>query len=183
MNTIKTIAFGALLASAAGLFHAANAHVTLEYGVAQAGSTYKATFRVGHGCGTSPTREIAVHLPPGVEGAKPMPKPGWTVAIEREKLAQPRTDHGKTVTDEVRRIRGTANTPQDALPGHFYDEFVLQARLPEQAGMLYWPVEQVCTEGRVDWAEVPAPGQSLHDLKTPAAALELMPASGGAHQH
>ncbi len=184
MDTIKNIAVSALLASATGLFHAANAHVTLEYGVASAGSSYKATFRVGHGCGNSATREIAVVLPPGVEGAKPMPKAGWTVAIEREKLAQPRTEHGKTTTTgEVRRIRWTANTPLDALPGHFYDEFVLQARLPGQAGMLYWPVEQVCTEGRVDWAEVPAPGQSLHDLKAPAAALELVPASGGAHQH
>ena len=117
VNTIKTIAIGALLASAAGLFHAANAHVTLEYGVANAGSTYKATFRVGHGCGASPTREIAVTIPVGVEGAKPMPKAGWTVAIERETLAQPRTDHGKTATDEVRRIRWTASSPQDALPG------------------------------------------------------------------
>lgn len=183
MNTIKKIAVSALLVSATGFFNVAIAHVTLEYQVANAGSSYKATFRVGHGCGTAPTREIAVGLPPGVEAAKPMPKPGWTLAIEREKLAEPRTDHGRTITDEVRRIRWTANTPADALPGNFYDEFVLQARLPEQAGMLYWPVEQVCTEGRVDWAEVPAPGQSLHDLKTPAAALELMPASGGAHQH
>ena len=183
MKNIKTIAVSALLASATGFFNAANAHVTLEYQVANAGSSYKATFRVGHGCGTSPTREIAVGLPPGVEGAKPMPKAGWTVSIEREKLAEPRTDHGKTLTDEVRRIRWTANTPQDALPGNFYDEFVLQARLPGQAGMLYWPVEQVCTEGRLDWTEVPAPGQNLHGLKNPAAALELLPASGGAHQH
>ena len=151
--------------------------------MANAGSTYKATFRVGHGCGASPTREIAVTIPVGVEGAKPMPKAGWTVAIERETLAQPRTDHGKTATDEVRRIRWTASSPQDALPGNFYDEFVLQARLPAQAGLLYWPVAQVCTEGRVDWTEVPAPGQGLRDLKTPAAALELMPASGSAHQH
>lgn len=183
MKNIKTIAISALLISVTGLFHAANAHVTLEYGVAHAGSHYKATFRVGHGCGESPTREIAVTLPAGVQGAKPMPKAGWTVAIEREMLAQPRDDHGKPVTDEVRRIRWTANTPQDALPGHFYDEFVLQARLPAQAGTLYWPVAQVCEKGRMDWTEVPAAGQPLHDLKSPAAALELMPASGGAHQH
>lgn len=183
VNTIKNIAVSALLASATGLFHIANAHVTLEYQVANAASNYKATFRVGHGCGKSPTREIAVTLPPGVQGAKPMPKAGWTVAIEHEMLAEPRTDHGKPVTGEVRRIRWTANTPMDALPGNFYDEFVLQARLPGQAGMLYWPVEQVCTEGRVDWAEVPAAGQRLQDLKTPAAALELLPVSGGAHQH
>lgn len=181
-NTLKIIAVSALLVSASGLFNTANAHITLEYQVANAGSSYKATFRVGHGCGASPTRSIAVTIAPGVDGAKPMPKPGWTVAIEREKLAQPRSDHGKTVTDEVRRIRWSANTPADALPGNFYDEFVLQARLPSQAGMLYWPVQQICEEGRIDWSELPSAGQSLHDLKTPAAALELLPAAGG-HSH
>jgi uncharacterized protein YcnI len=81
MKTIKTIALCTLLTSATGSFNAANAHVTLEYQVANAGSGYKATFRVGHGCGESPTREIAVTLPSGVEGAKPMPKAGCTIAI------------------------------------------------------------------------------------------------------
>lgn len=178
MKTIKTIAVSALLVSVTGLFNAAKAHITLEYGVANAGSSYKATLRVGHGCGESPTHEIAVTIPPGVEDAKPMPKAGWTIAIEREKLAQPRDDHGKPITDAVRRIRWTANTPADALPGNFYDEFVLQARLPGQAGVLYWPVAQVCETGRMDWAEVPVAGQKLHDLKSPAPALELLPASG-----
>ena len=82
----------------------------------------------------------------------------------------------------MRRIRWTANTPADALPGNFYDEFVLQARLPGQAGVLYWPVAQVCETGRMDWAEVPVAGQKLHDLKSPAPALELLPASGS-HTH
>ncbi|MBU6465495.1 MAG: YcnI family protein [Burkholderiales bacterium] len=181
-KTLKFIAVSALLVSASGVFNLANAHVTLEYQVANAGSSYKATFRVGHGCGASPTREIAVTIPAGVEGAKPMPKPGWTIAIEREKLAQPRSDHGKTITEEVRRIRWSAKTPADALPGDFYDEFVLQAHLPSQAGTIYWPVEQICEQGRMDWTEVPMAGQKLHDLKSPAAALELLPAAGG-HSH
>ncbi len=150
--------------------------------MANAASSYKATFRVGHGCGASPTREIAVTIPAGVEGAKPMPKAGWTVAIEREKLAQPRTDHGKAITDEVRRIRWTASTPADALPGDFYDEFVLQARMPAQAGTIYWPVEQICEKGSMNWNQIPAAGQKPHDLKSPAAALEVLPATGG-HSH
>jgi uncharacterized protein YcnI len=182
MKTIKAIANVALLASAGGLSSFANAHVTLEYQVANAGSSYKATLRVGHGCGPSPTREIVVTVPDGVENAKPMPKPGWTLTIERAPLAVPRSDHGKPVTEDVRRIRWSAKTPADALPGDFYDEFVLQARLPGEAGTLYWPVEQICAQGRIDWSEVPAAGQKLHDLKSPAAALELMPAAGG-HAH
>ena len=56
----------------------AAAHVVLEYQVANAGSYYKATFKVGHGCGTSPVKQIVVTIPAGVQGAKPMPKAGWT---------------------------------------------------------------------------------------------------------
>ena len=60
----------------------------------------------------------------------------------------------------------------------------LQAKLPAKAGMLYWPVSQICEDGKVDWAEVPKPGQKLSDLKSPAAALELMPVGGGGeHNH
>ena len=41
----------------------AAAHVTLEYQVANAGSYYKGTFKVGHGCGTSPVRQMVVTIP------------------------------------------------------------------------------------------------------------------------
>ena len=160
------------------------AHITLEYQVANAGSHYKASFKVGHGCGTSPVKQVVVTLPAGVQGAKPMPKAGWSLEVTRTKLAEPRQDHGKTVIDDVSRISWTAKTPADYLQNDWYDEFVLQARLPSKAGTLYWPVSQICEEGKIDWAEVPKPGQKLSDLKHPAAALELMPAGGGgAHQH
>lgn len=162
----------------------AAAHVTLEYQVANAGSYYKGTFKVGHGCGTSPIRQIVVTIPAGVQGAKPMPKAGWSLEVIRTKLAQPVLDHGKTVTEDVSRISWTAKTPADYLQNDWYDEFVLRAKLPDKAGTLYWPVSQVCEEGRVDWADVPKAGQKLSDLKSPAAALELMPAgAAGEHKH
>ncbi len=113
-----------------------------------------------------------------------MPKMGWTVEITREKLAQPYTDHGKTITEDVTRITWTAKTKDDYLPDSHYDEFVLRAKLPVTAGMLYWPVSQVCEEGRTDWTQTPQPGQKKSDLKTPAAELEVLPADGsGGHQH
>lgn len=162
----------------------ASAHTVLEYQVATAGQSYKATFKVGHGCGTSPTRQIVVDIPAGVQGAKPMPKAGWRLEVTRDKLAQPYVSHGRSVTEDVSRISWTAKTEQDMLPPGQYDEFVLVGTLPAQAGMMYWPVQQVCETGRMDWVEIPQPGQKLSDLKSPAAALELMPAAGGAaHQH
>ena len=157
-----------LLALCAG--SVAQAHVTLEYQVAAAASSYKASFKVGHGCGISPTRQVVVQIPPAMRNAHPMPKPGWTTELQRE-------------GDAVTRISWTAKSRDDALPSTHYDEFVLVAQTPAQAGPVYWPVSQVCEEGRMDWTQVPQPGQKLSDLKSPAAYLEILPADGAAAVH
>ena len=104
LNTLKTIAACARPCwAASALLLAASlpaaAHVTLEYQVANAGSYYKGSFKVGHGCGNSPVKQIVVTIPAGVQGAKPMPKAGWTLEVTREKLAQPRQDHGKAIAE------------------------------------------------------------------------------------
>ncbi len=162
----------------------AQAHITLEYQVAPAGSSYKASFKVSHGCGASPTRQIVVDIPAGVRGARPMPKAGWALDVQREKLAQPYTNHGRSVTEDVTRITWTAKTRDDMLSNAHYDEFVLVSQMPGAAGPLYWPVRQICEEGRTDWVEVPKAGQKLSDLKSPAPYLEVLPAGGDAgHQH
>ena len=161
----------------------AQAHVTLEYPVATVGQSYKATFKIAHGCGSSPTRVVEVEIPAGVRGAKPMPKPGWQLEVQRDPLAQPDTSHGRSITEDTTRVRWTAKTDADQLASQHYDEFVLVATLPHQAGRLYWPVRQICPQGRLDWTERPGPGQSWHDLASPAAELELMPAATGTHKH
>lgn len=173
-----------LLAPAALVCAAASAHVVLDYPAAPAGSNYRATFKVGHGCGASATRQVVVEIPAGVRGAHPMPKPGWQLAVERAPLPQPETSHGRTVTEDVARITWTARSREDMLASAHYDEFVLVARLPAQPGTLYWPVRQVCEEGRADWVEVPSAGQKASELKTPAAVLDVMPTGGAAgHVH
>ena len=174
-----------ILALAASLLATpALAHTALEYPVASAGQAYKATFKIGHGCGASPTRQIVVDIPAGVQGARPMPKPGWQLDITRAKLATPYTSHGRTITEDVTRISWTAKTPEDMLPNAHYDEFVLMGTLPARPGTIYWPVQQVCEQGRHDWTEIPRPGQKASDLKSPAAALEIMPAAGAVgHAH
>ena len=149
----------------------AEAHVTLEVPQAAVGSYYKAVFRVSHGCDGSAVKQFIVNIPPGVRGAKPMAKPGWCIDIERARLDKPYDNHGRAVTEDVAQIRFTGGP----LPDAHYDDFALLARLPEQAGPLYWKVSQVCEQGRIDWDEVPAAGQSPHDLKAPAALLEVLP--------
>lgn len=162
--------FAPLASTLALLGAAACAHVTLEYPAAPADSSYKASFRVGHGCGESATRQLVVEVPPGVGGVHPMPKAGWQLAVE-------------VAGGEATRVSWTARSSDDALPSAFYDEFVLVAHLPAQAGTLYWPVHQVCESGRSDWVEVPRAGQKLHDLKSPAAALEVLPGAGAGDEH
>ena len=76
----------------------ANAHIVLADQLAAAGSYYKATLRVGHGCGDEPTTAIIVKIPAGFEGAKPSPKFGWNITIKKEPLSKPFKSHGKTIT-------------------------------------------------------------------------------------
>ena len=180
MNSLKP-----LTALIAGLSLAtAQAHVVLEEPAALAGSSYRASFRVGHGCAGSPTTGIKVVIPAGVRDAKPMPKAGWTLTTQRATLAQPYESHGKTVREDVVEISWTAQNPAQALPDDWYDEFVLRATLPAQAGALWFRVLQTCASSQLDWADIPAQGTSTRGMKTPAALLEVLPGGGAsAHAH
>ncbi len=178
MKPIKTLA---TLMTLLGIT-AAQAHVVLEEPAALAGSSYRASFRVGHGCAGSPTTGIRVFIPAGVRGAKPMPKAGWTLTTQRAPLAKPYDSHGKTVREDVVEVSWTVQNPAQALPDDWYDEFVLRATLPAQAGALWFRVLQTCVSGQLDWADVPAQGTSTRGMKTPAALLEVLP-SGGASAH
>jgi uncharacterized protein YcnI len=169
-----------VLALAVGLLASnADAHPVLAQPKAEAGSFYKAAIGITHGCKGSATREVIVRIPEGVQGAKPMPKPGWTIAVERAKLAQPRESHGLRVTEDVAQIRWSGGT----LPNDQYDEFNLVATLPARAGTLYWQVSQVCNQGRSDWREIPAAGQDAKALESPALRMEVLPAAPAAHAH
>jgi len=132
----------------------AHAHITVAPATAPAGAHQTLVFKVGHGCAGSATTGITVQLPEGVT-AKPMPKPGWTIALAPREIAW----------------RG------GPLPDAYYDEFTLQARLPEAPGRLVFKVGQQCEKGRVDWADV-AP-----ESKTPAPVLEVLPAAMPMHHH
>lgn len=160
------------------------AHVTLEWPAALAGTTYKAVFRIGHGCGATPTRQVAIDIPAGVRGARPLPRPGWTLDVQRAPLAQPYSNHGRTVTEDVVRVTWTARTREDMIEDAHFGEFVLLAGLPQLEGTLFWPVRQSCLEGSHAWTQTPAPGQSLSDVQSPAVALDILPARpAAAHSH
>lgn len=177
---IHFVAACALFAGASSAF----SHIVLQDGAAAAGSSYRATLRVGHGCEGAATTGIAVSIPAGFNGAQPMPKVGWTVRTVSGELAQPYTAHGKTFADGVVEISWTANTAADALPSEFYDEFVLRGTTPTKPGPLWFKVVQTCTQGKNAWVEVPATGTSTKGLKSPAALLDVLDIQQrGGHQH
>jgi uncharacterized protein YcnI len=176
----KLIAACALFACAT----AALSHVTLQDSAAAAGASYRAAFRVSHGCDGSPTTTLQVMIPPGFEGAQPMPKPGWTLYTKIGPLEAPYEAHGKRHTDGVLEVRWEANGIENALPAAFYDEFVLRGTTPKKPGPLWFKVLQSCEQGVNAWVEVPASGSSTKGLKSPAALLEVLDVQPvGGHSH
>lgn len=152
----------------------AGAHVTLAQPEAVAGAGYKAVLRVGHGCAGAETTGIRLRIPEGFVNAKPMPKPGWSIEVVKGPYARPAMLHGAPITEGAVEIIWSGGS----LPDDFYDEFVvsgtLAADLPLDAP-LYFPVVQTCGEAAERWIEIPAPGQSAHDLDHPAPGLTLLP--------
>lgn len=176
---MNKIAF-ALIATLSGAVHA---HVSLEQAQAAAGSGYKAVLRISHGCEGSPTHTITVRLPAGFRGAKPMPKPGWTIAITRAPLAEPYESHGHKVIDDVVEISWKANGRDSWLPDAHYDEFVLRGQAPETPGPAWFKVHQLCEQGGWNWADVPTSGTSTKGLRAPAVLLEVLPKAASGHVH
>ena len=152
-----------------GALGAAQAHVVIQERSVVQGAYHRAAFQVGHGCAGSPTTELAVTVPPGAEGVRPMPKAGWQLDIEAP------------AADGSRRIVWRGGSLDD----RHYDEFVMQFKVTAAPGPLWFNVEQTCAQGRNLWVERPASGHSTRGLRLPAALLEVVPAapSGHAHHH
>jgi len=174
-RTSRVAASAATLVTAALFGAAAHAHVTLEKASAPAGASYKAVLRVPHGCEGSATIRLRVRIPDGVLNVKPQPKPGWTIASVREKLAKPAMlGHGREVTETIREVSWSGGR----LPDDYYDEFAFRIELPDTPGKtIYFPVVQECEKGVERWIEIPEPGKSRRDYEKPAPELKLLPKS------
>jgi len=152
------------------------AHVTLESQEAKVGDGYKAVLRVPHGCNGSATTAIRVKIPDGVIGAKPMPKPGWTLSTTVGKYAKTHKFYHSELSEGVTEISWSGGK----LPDEWYDEFVFSGLLSgdlEAGKMLYFPVVQECEKGVHRWIEIPAAGKSRSDYPEPAPELKLLPAA------
>lgn len=173
---LKTIMSAvALLALGTG---GALAHATLEKTEAAVGSTYKAVFRVPHGCDGKPTNVVRVQIPEGFIGVKPMPKPGWTLEKVRGAYARSYDYHGRPMAEGVKEVIWSGGSLAD----DEYDEFILRGTLTADlpvGTMFYIPIVQECGDAAERWIEVPAAGQSSKDLEMPAPGVKLLEKTGG----
>ena len=147
------------------------AHITIEPVDARAGASYRAVFRVPHGCEGSATVQISVKIPEGVFAVKPMPHAGWTIETVTAPYAKAYDNHGTALTEGVTQVTWSGGP----LPDAYYDEFVLRGQLAPDlpAGMLYFPVVQTCEQGVDRWIEIPEEGKTAADYEMPAPGVKV----------
>lgn len=165
----------------ASLQTAAFAHITLAKGETRANASYKAVLKVPHGCDGQATLAISVQIPDGIINVKPMPKPGWELKVTRGAYKKTYQSHGKAVTEGAREIVWSGAS----LPDDFYDEFTFVGFVTSDFSSgetIRFPTIQKCAGGEARWIEIPAAGQSAHDLKSPAPALRVVSDTSAAEQ-
>ncbi|CAN5277983.1 hypothetical protein BH10PSE3_BH10PSE3_20890 [soil metagenome] len=142
----------------------AHAHVVAAPGEAKAGSYSAIAFRVGHACGAGDTTlKLRVEIPDAVASARPQPKTGWTIEIEKE-------------GDKAFAMTWTGRLPDDQ-----FDDFAVLMKLPalsdkEGPSALTFPVIQTCEKGESQWTEVADPERPDEKLTHPAPTVRLTPA-------
>jgi uncharacterized protein YcnI len=171
----KLIIAGGLLVSGASI---AFAHVSLEKGEAAVGSTYKAIFRVPHGCEGKATNTVRVQVPEGVISIKPQPKAGWKLEKVKGAYAKSYDYYGTATSEGVKEVIWSGGSLAD----DEYDEFVFRAYLTPDLKVgetLYFPVVQECGDKAERWIEIPKAGQSEDDLELPAPGIKLLEKAAG----
>ena len=168
-----------LMAGALALLAApALSHATLEQSEVAAGSTTKITLRVPHGCKGEATHTVQLTLPDGFYAAKPMPKPGWTLATENGAYAKPYDNHGSEMTEGLRRVTWSGGHLEDG----WYDEFTVRGTVGKDiapGSILYFPALQECANGSADWTDTSG-GQ---DVANPSPKVTVVAATGGEDHH
>ena len=133
------------------LFSEAFAHVSIEGKTVQAGASFDAIFRVGHGCAGSPTVKLNIQIPNRVVAVEPQAKAGWSVTSESGPLDHVVLSGGQSFSDGVKVV-----TWSGLLSPHQAGTFTLKARLADDAVVgqrVIFPVYQKCEKGEERWID------------------------------
>ncbi|MEO6606340.1 MAG: YcnI family protein [Aeromicrobium sp.] len=169
-NTVRLCAalFTIALVAFAG---AASAHVSVSSTDATQGGFGKAVFRVPTESDTASTTKLVVTLREETPFAfvTAQAKPGWKVALQKEKLAAPTKVGDFELTEAVRTITWTA-TGRGIAPSQF-DEFALSGGPFPDDESVSFTAQQTYSDGEVvQWDEVQK-GDS--ETEHPAPTLKL----------
>ncbi len=139
------------------------AHVSITPDSAPEGSTQEFILGVGHGCDDSPTIKLSVHVSPDAfDQVAALAVEGWTLTLDDDVITWE--------ADEVPE----GGHEEDEEEGHGQGDFGFVARVIAPAGTVVpVPLIQECVEGRYDWIQVPAEGQSHDDLDEPAPLVTV----------
>jgi len=154
----------------------AMAHIAVTPAEAPAGSTTRLAFAIGHGCDGSPTVKVRIRIPDSVAVARPQPKAGWQLDVTRAGPAEaPKNPEGQPVTARISEISWKGSLPDD-----FFDEFVVQVRMPDQAGgTVAFPIVQECETGANRWIQIAKPGEA--EPEEPAPVVRIGKKAGHSH--
>ena len=170
------------LGVAAVLFTAgpAAAHVTPDKTEVPARAFTAVTLTVPHGCEASPTRQLIVQVPEGINDVTPAVLPGWDVTVTTEPLPEPIEDaHGNQLTERESEVTFTAQAGNE-LPDGFRQGYTLGFQAPETPGeYLFFKTIQVCNEGQTEWIEEYT-GEG-EEPEHPSPVIEVTAAEEGGH--
>ena len=178
MRLLISCAVAAVLSGAATI--SAEAHATLETPSAPAG-TYKAVLRIPHGCDGHATVAVRIDLPEGFIGAKPMPKAGWKLEVQKGPYAHSYELYGEELASGARAVTWSGGN----LPDDFYDEFVVEGTLSgvQPGQKLYFKTTQTCDVGQIVWDQSPAEGAGGREMQHPAPAVLITEKAAGVPSH
>ncbi|MEV3989614.1 YcnI family protein [Streptomyces sp. NPDC049837] len=184
MNVSSRIALasGVAVSSVVLLSGTAFAHVSVQpQGEAAKGGYATVNFKVPNERDNASTVKLEVTLPADAPMASvmPQPVPGWTVTVEKAKLAKPLDVHGKQITEAPSKITWTAAGSKIG-PGQFQQFPVSLGKLPESADKLVFKALQTYDNKEVvRWIEEPKDGAP--EPETPAPVLTLSAAKDDHH--
>jgi periplasmic copper chaperone A len=173
MTAGKKVWRRAMLAAAAGALAApgvAGAHVTVQPSELEPGGFARMDVRVPNERDKADTTKVQVEMPPGFFFINYEPKPGWRIAIRREKLSKPTEVFGERQTEQVRDVTITSTTPGKGIaPGQFEDFGLSGGPVPGKAGQtLSFKALQTYSNGEVVRWIAPDP-----EAETPASQVKL----------
>jgi uncharacterized protein YcnI len=162
-----------LLATAAVAIAApAMAHVSASPQIAYAGAYTPLTFSVGHGCSDRyATTGLRIEIPADVKIARPQPKSGWTLSIDK---APPDSKEGAG--------KPTAVTWRGRLEADQFDLFGLLIQAPNAVEPLLFPAIQTCETGENRWVDAP-PAMGDKASATPAPLVNILIRSAPMESH